>query len=55
LRLAPASRTLHLGGCVETPEEALGAGIVTGHLSMPEFCLGPGQIADLIAFLETLQ
>jgi hypothetical protein len=37
------------------PEEALGAGIVIGHLSMPEFCLDPGQLADLIAFLKTPQ
>ncbi|MBI4274414.1 MAG: cytochrome c, partial [Rhizobiales bacterium] len=39
----------------ESLEEALGEGIVTGHPSMPEFRLDPGQIGDLIAFLKSME
>ena len=55
LRVAPPFRTLHNRYPVETLEEALGEGIVTGHPSMPEFRLEPDQIGDFIAFLKTLQ
>ena len=34
---------------------ALAEGVVTGHPTMPEFRFDPGQIADFIAFLKTLQ
>jgi hypothetical protein len=40
---------------VESLEEALAEGIMTGHPSMPEFRLDPGQIADFISFLKTLE
>jgi len=30
-------------------------GIVTGHPSMPEFRLDPGQIGDVIAYLNSLE
>ena len=30
-------------------------GIVTGHPTMPEFRLDPGQIADVIAYFKTLE
>ena len=36
-------------------EEALAERIMTGHPSMPEFRLDPGQIGDLIGFLKTLE
>jgi mono/diheme cytochrome c family protein len=52
---APPFRDLHLRYRVETLEEALGEGIVTGHPSMPEFALDPGQVGDLIAFLKSLE
>jgi mono/diheme cytochrome c family protein len=55
LRAAPPFRTLHLKYPVETLEEALAEGIVTGHPSMPEFRLDPGQINDVIAFLKSLE
>ena len=55
LPAAPPFRILHQRYPVETLEEALGEGIVTGHPSMPEFRLDPGQIADLIAFLKSLE
>ena len=52
---APPFRTLHLRYPVETLEEALGEGIVTGHPSMPEFRLDPGQVGDFIVFLKSLE
>ena len=35
--------------------EALAEGIVTGHPSMPEFRLDPGQAQDVISYLKTLE
>lgn len=55
LTSAPPFRTLHLRYPVETLEEALAEGIVTGHPAMPEFRLDPGQIGDVIAFLKSLE
>ena len=55
LSAAPTSITAHLRYPVETLEEALAEGIVTGHPSMPEFRLDPGQIGDVIAYLKSLE
>lgn len=55
LRIAPPFRTLHERYPVETLEEALGEGIITGHPSMPEFRFDPDQVGDFIAFLKTLE
>jgi cytochrome c len=55
LALAPPFRTLHLRYPVESLEESLAEGIVTGHAKMPEFRLERGQIGDLIAFLKSLE
>jgi cytochrome c len=55
LVIAPPFRTLHLRYPVESLEEALGEGIVTGHPSMPEFRLDPGQVGDFIVFLKSLE
>jgi len=55
LPAAPPFRILHQRYPVETLEEALAEGIVTGHANMPEFRLDPDQIADLIAFLKSLE
>lgn len=55
LPIAPPFRDLHLRYRVETLEEALAEGIVTGHLNMPEFRLASDQIGDFIAFLKTLE
>lgn len=55
LAIAPPFRVLHLRYKVETLDEALGEGIVTGHPSMPEFKLDPDQINDFIAFLKSLE
>ncbi|MBI3701617.1 MAG: cytochrome c [Afipia sp.] len=55
LSIAPPFRTLHKRYPVESLEEALAEGIVTGHPTMPEFELDPGQVTDLINFLKTLE
>ena len=55
LPLAPPFRTLHKRYPVESLEEALAEGIITGHPSMPEFKLDPGQVADVIAYLKSLE
>jgi cytochrome c len=55
LGIAPPFRVLHLKYPVESLEEALGEGIVTGHPSMPEFRLDPGQVGDFISFLKSLE
>jgi cytochrome c len=55
LKIAPPFRTLHNSYAVESLEEPLAEGIVTGHPSMPEFRLEPDQIADFIAFLKSLE
>jgi cytochrome c len=55
LGVAPPFRTLHLRYPIESLQEALAEGIVTGHPSMPEFQLDIGQVGDVIAFLKTLE
>ena len=55
LSIAPPFRDLHRRYPVETLEEALGEGIVTGHPTMPEFKLAPDQVRNFIAFLKTLE
>ena len=55
LAIAPPFRSLHERYPVESLEEALGEGITTGHPSMPEFKLDPGQVSDFIAFLKSLE
>ena len=55
LRIAPPFRSLHHMYPVESLEEALAEGISTGHPTMPEFRLDPGQIGDVIAYLKSLE
>jgi cytochrome c len=55
LKPAPPFRTLHERYPVESLEESLAEGIITGHPSMPEFQLDPGQVADVIAYLKSLE
>jgi len=52
---APPFRTLHLRYPVEDIVEALAEGIRTAHPAMPEFQLDAAQIADLIAYLKSLE
>jgi mono/diheme cytochrome c family protein len=55
LGAAPPFRTLHQRYPIDSLAEAMAEGIVTGHPAMPEFKLDPGQIADVLAFLRTLE
>ena len=55
LKIAPPFRMLHLRYPIENLAEALAEGIVTGHPTMPEFRLDPGQIGDVIAYLKSLE
>ena len=55
LTIAPPFRTLHERYPVETLQEALAEGIVTGHPTMPEFSFDADQVGDFIAFLKTLE
>jgi mono/diheme cytochrome c family protein len=55
LKIAPPFRTLHLHYPIESLEEPLAEGIVTGHPAMPEFQLDPGQVGDVIAYLKSLE
>jgi mono/diheme cytochrome c family protein len=55
LRIAPPFRTLHERYPIESLQEALAEGIVTGHPSMPEFQFDPDQINDLLQFLKSLE
>jgi cytochrome c len=55
LRQAPPFRTLHLRYPVEDLVESLAEGIRTAHPAMPRFELDQGQIADLIAYLKSLE
>ena len=55
LKIAPPFRTLHLRYPIETLEESLAEGIVTGHPTMPQFRLEPDQINDVISYLKTLE
>lgn len=55
LGIAPPFRTLHDRYPVDTLEEALGEGIVTGHRNMPEYRLEPDQVGDFVAYLKSLE
>lgn len=55
LRVAPPFRTLHERYPIESLQESLAEGIVTGHPSMPEFQLDPGQVNDVITYLKSLE
>ena len=52
---APPFRTFAKLWPLQNIEEALAEGIVMDHPAMPEFTLTPGQIANFIAYLETIQ
>ena len=55
LVIAPPFRALHERYPVESLQESLAEGIITGHPSMPEFRLDPGQVGDVIAYLKSLE
>ena len=55
LAAAPPFRKLHERYPVETLQESLAEGIVTGHPAMPEFQLDPGQVNDVITYVKSLE
>lgn len=54
-KLAPPFRTLGRRYPIESLEEALGEGIVSGHPDMPEFKFGADEVGDIIAYLKFIQ
>jgi mono/diheme cytochrome c family protein len=54
-KLAPAFRNLGQRYRIESLEEALGEGIMSGHPDMPEFTFDADQVGDIIAYLKSIQ
>jgi cytochrome c len=54
-REAPPFRTLGRRYPIESLDEALGEGIVSGHPDMPEFKFDPGDVGAIIAYLKSIQ
>jgi mono/diheme cytochrome c family protein len=52
---APAFRTLGQRYPVESLEEALGEGIMSGHPDMPEFRFDADDVGAIIAYLKSIQ
>ena len=52
---APAFRTLSQRYPVESLEEALGEGILSGHPDMPEFKFDADEVGAIIAYLQSIQ
>lgn len=52
---APPFRTLHDRYPLDTLEEALAEGILSGHPAMPEYEYAPEQVADIIAWMKSLE
>jgi cytochrome c len=55
MKAAPPFRTLHTRYPVESLQESLAEGIITGHPAMPEFHFEPDQVGDIIAYLKSLE
>jgi cytochrome c len=54
-KFAPAFRTLGQRYPIESLEEALGEGIMSGHPDMPEFKFEADDVGDIIAYLKSIQ
>jgi mono/diheme cytochrome c family protein len=52
---APAFRTLGQRYPIESLEEALGEGIMSGHPDMPEFTFDADEVGAIIAYLKSIQ
>jgi cytochrome c len=52
---APAFRTLGKRYPIESLEEALGEGIISGHPGMPEFVFESNDVGAIIAYLKSIQ
>lgn len=55
LPIAPPLRDLHRKYPVESLEEPLAEGIITGHPTMPQFRLAANEIFDVITYLKSLE
>src|SRR5215831_5745640 len=55
LAIAPPFRTLHQKFPVESLRRRLSEGIMTTHPTMPQFKLDADQVADVVAYLQTLE
>jgi cytochrome c len=54
-KLAPAFRILGQRYPIESLEEALGEGIMSGHPDMPEFAFDAKDVGAIIAYLKSIQ
>ena len=52
---APAFPTLGKRYPIESLEEALGEGIISGHPDMPEFIFESNEVGVIIAYLKSIQ
>jgi mono/diheme cytochrome c family protein len=52
---APAFRALGQKYPIESLEEALGEGLVSGHPDMPEFRFEPDDVGAIIVYLKSIQ
>lgn len=52
---SPAFRTLDARYPIESLEEALGEGIMSGHPDMPEFKYDADEVGAIIAYLKSIQ
>jgi cytochrome c len=52
---APAFRTLGQRYPVESLEEALGEGFMSGHPDMPEYDFEAADVGDIIAYMKSIQ
>ena len=54
-KIAPPFRILGQRYPIESLEEALGEGIMSGHPDMPEFSFDAGDVGAIIAYLKSIQ
>lgn len=54
-KFAPAFRSLGKRYPIESLEEALGEGIMSGHPDMPEFKFEAADVGAIIAYLKSIQ
>jgi mono/diheme cytochrome c family protein len=54
-RLAPPFRTLAQRYALESLEEALAEGLLSGHPDMPEFAFPPRDVGAIIRYLRSIQ
>ncbi len=53
--LAPPFRNLGQRYAIDSLEEALAEGLVSGHPDMPEFTFAPDDVGAIIAYLKSIQ